>query len=344
MHPTLMKKFLKLTLLISLAVLFSFVTYQICYWTAERYFFDKFFYKKSVQHGYFLCDKEGCSLEKYGRRSKDLKKILVGLDTLSFDLNKLDTRVLGEAVKDTFTIAILGDSYVWGVGVKNEERFPVILEKKLNENEAIKKPVEVLSFGASGDNILEHLSKYESIENFLNLGVDLYIIVIVDNDIFLREDRRYIINQAAEEIIQECSSEGEYVYNRDAVMEKLNLSYFEWLKKAWKAPANLCLFKNTITEFPQNTIYFEPKDYWTNFEQIVDFLEEEGGFVITSKKGKNMEKYKKYWNDPIKNFFVSEKESHPSKLAHQMYADILYQEIITNPRWGGIYKEFTPAH
>ncbi len=327
MHSTLMKKFLKLISLISLIVLFSFVTYQICYWTAERYFFDKFFFKKSVKHGYLFCDQDGCHLEKYGKRSEDIINLLSESDP-----GNQTAKVLGRRTEDTFTIAIIGDSFVWGVGVKNNERFSVLLEKKLNK---IRK-TKILSYGRPADNLAEHLAKMDLISKSSGPNINLYIFALIFNDILARQKQNYK-NQLVEQIMEECSSVGEYIYKDYATYEKDNLPYHIWVDKAWKNEANLCVFKRCISYFPHNAIYFATTDYqsdnkYTGYEVYKDILQKNNFFILSADKGKEIKNYQKYWEN-FENFRVSEKEPHASKLAHQMYADILYQEIITNPRW-----------
>lgn len=325
-----MKKYSKLIAIISLAALSFFVTYQICYWTAEKYFFDKFFYKKSVKHGYLFCDQDGCHLEKYGKRSKDIINLLSKPSP-----DNQTTKVLGKNAEDIFTIAVIGDSYVWGVGVKNNERFPVLLEKKLNETRKTK----ILSYGYPGHNLIDHLVKMNLIFKSPGLNIDLYIFTLITNDILIRQKK--LKDQVTEQIIKECSSVGEYIYNDYATYNKDNHPYHIWVDKAWKNEANLCVFEKCISYFPYNTIYFATTDYYTNneydaYEVYKNILEKNDFFVLSAKKGREIENYQKYWDSLEEHFHVSQKEPHSSKIAHQMYADILYQEITTYPRWGFI--------
>lgn len=52
-----MNRIIKIISVIFISVFFCFLSYRLCYFIAEKYFFDKFFYKKSTTHGYWLENK-----------------------------------------------------------------------------------------------------------------------------------------------------------------------------------------------------------------------------------------------------------------------------------------------
>ncbi len=62
-----------------------------------------------------------------------------------------------EKSKDIFRIAILGDSLSFGEGVKDEDTYPQVLEKLLNDKE-VQKSFEVLNFAVGGFNTSQELA------------------------------------------------------------------------------------------------------------------------------------------------------------------------------------------
>ena len=60
---------------------------------------------------------------------------------------------------------------------------------------------------------------------------------------------------------------------------------------------------------------------------------ESGKKALLMETGKRFQKYQKAFNN-IKLFHVSKMDPHPSKLAVQMFADILAQEILGEKQYG----------
>ena len=65
-------------------------------------------------------------------------------------------------------IAVLGDSFVWGLGVPDHERFTEVLERQLNAK------AEVLNFGVTGYGPIQY---YLNIDKILMFQPDLVIVV-----------------------------------------------------------------------------------------------------------------------------------------------------------------------
>lgn len=62
----------------------------------------------------------------------------------------------------TFRILVLGDSNTFGIGVEQEKVFTEILERSINENEQITRPVEVINAGVPGYGTAQELLFYET--------------------------------------------------------------------------------------------------------------------------------------------------------------------------------------
>jgi hypothetical protein len=298
---------------------------MLCYSVGETYFFDRLFYQKSARYGYT----ENSGQQKWwgtslGQRSEDIEALFAS--TKGDDGN-----ILGATDTETFDIAIIGDSYVWGQGVKNSQRFPVILEKKLNKL----RPTQIYSLALPGDNLLEHLIKYRAAKE--SLSIDLYIFVPVQNDALINTYTPYPqTTGGVDEITNRCPARKEAIF--DQAKTVTDHQYREMILASWHNPANRCMAETTLSLFPPNSLFFVPDDYSDNLDSYVSYRQIilQLGFSFTSaSRGKNMKGYQKYWQEPqMGHFFqISSLEKHPSKLAHQMYADILYQEITSNPQW-----------
>lgn len=94
-------------------------------------------------------------------------------------LGFLDYERVKEKPDDLYRILVIGDSYVEAAQVAIEEKFHVILEKKLNEW-SVKRPYEVMALGYSGCGTSNELSFYEEIG--IHFDPDLVIILFVSND------------------------------------------------------------------------------------------------------------------------------------------------------------------
>ena len=59
---------------VSLLLVTVLITIKFALWISEAYFFDKFYYYKSLKHGYWIHDKR-LSLEDFDERAEDIRKL-----------------------------------------------------------------------------------------------------------------------------------------------------------------------------------------------------------------------------------------------------------------------------
>lgn len=315
-----MKKGLKIFCIVCFVCISGLLSYKGAYWIGEKYFFDKLFYQKSIKHGYMPPGKD-FDYKYFGGRSKDLK----ALGEFTYK-NKNNIRGVSNK-NEVYTVAVIGDSYVWGEGVKEDQIFTRVLEKKLNKI----RPTKVLSLGECGDSILDYLARYEKVKSVYN--IDLNIFSAVNNDALLNRDGR-LENDDYKNIISDCQKK----YNTDPIYDFYSDDGKKWLENFLKVgnnPVNLCVMERSIELLPtEKSIYFIPQYFWENAEDIVlyrNFLSKYSKNILLSSSGENIKEYQPLFSGNA--FQVSKKEGHPSVMAHQMYADVLYREITNNPKW-----------
>jgi hypothetical protein len=151
---------------IGIAILALIIGIFASQWISEKFFFDKFFYQKSIKYGYIL-SKRDAKLEDFGKRAADVLTLLKHPEEL-------------RSSQGLFTVAIIGDSFVWGQGIRNQDRFAEVLEKKIKKI----RPARVLSLALCGDSLYDNYIKYQIlIRN--GIHVDFFVFGLVDNDLVL---------------------------------------------------------------------------------------------------------------------------------------------------------------
>lgn len=335
LHDILMNSLIKLLTIFLLVVTSSTLTYIALSSIAEKFFFDKLIYEKRVDYGYRPPNREN-TLEQFGARSRDL----ISLETDSQDPARRSVLGVSDDPEE-FTIAIIGDSYVWGTGVKFDDTVSRLLEKKLGNYRKVK----VLTLGEPGYSTLDYLMLYEKARELYS--IDLFIFPLVDNDALLMPWRAD--EYSKHEVWKWCQ---QYISDTTAVFEFTSEEYNSFSNskdrddsqrvnkhdKSWQTPFNLCLMDKSLDLLPSNkAIYLVSQfDHKTNqqWDTYIGYLNSHNKFILYVDEAKKLKQFKPFWQNPKKNFWVSPSESHPSKIMHKIYSELLFQEIIGNPIWG----------
>jgi hypothetical protein len=308
-------KLIKTTVLVLISLLFCFLTYKLCYFIAEKYFFDKFFYQKSIAHGYWIPSKYPTH-DDFGSRATDINKL---------QNNQPDA--LKTTNEHIFKIALYGDSYVWGQGIKNEQRFAKILQDKLNKI----RPTRIISLAETGDNIFDHYQKYKTTPEIFG-RIDLNIFGLLFNDLLFSNliDNRYETKKYLESVSYFGCTGPEFLDDFQQG-DKINHSLSSYSK-------NYCVYKKIVPSLPkEKTIYFDLGGavYTKNYPDEMKFVD-----LISQ----DLPVFNPYSQEILSSahpneYNVSNTDAHPSALANQLYANLLYLEITTNPKWGFIKNE-----
>lgn len=317
-------------------LLFSLCTTLISAWFAfvltETFFFDKLLYKKSPLHGYannqWLAVKQKNSFF-IENRIRDLRALI--------NQDNAEEKVLGTQTGGEYTIALIGDSTAYGLGVRGNQSFGRVLEVKLNKI----RPTKVYVFALPGDSIVENYAKFMLAKN--KIAPDLYVFLMDDtNDLIYDHDDKYPNESEVYEFLRKSCPGPEFIYeweDKDFEARLINGYVPSYSDKF----ANRCWVEMVLKNIVRQTghfFFFSPSSLLDLYQparygldaakkqvrkielDYIGLVENNGGIVVNRL------------DIPVNKRFVSDKEFHPSKDVHRVYAESLFREITTNPRWG----------
>lgn len=318
----------------------TFIALLISYWIGEKYFFDKLFYKKSIAYGYSNDAWNIATSHDIPHGLKDRVKDVVYVNNLynaSVNSKVLGTSDFGQ--DDDFVIVIIGDSFIYGMGIREEKRLGKLLEKKLNSLH----PTKVYILAQSGDGIIENYTKFILANKYLK--PDLYIFGIVNNDLVFESYDKYPLQEDLYNGIKQFCPGEEFLWLEifkessweDAVANQYAASFFPKY-------SNVCILKK-IVENIQNisdkvlfySFYQENNDidninselerlHATFMKKYTDTIKEAGGHAVFQPNDY-------FWSG------VSNKEGHPSVQANEDFAEQLFIEITNNGYWEFPYSK-----
>lgn len=299
---------------------------------SENYLFDKLIYRKLPNYGYwsesndFREKKFFLASLMLSSRVKDVKNI-----EKSYNSGK----VLGVSYEGgkRFKVVVIGDSMAYGTGVRTEQRFGYLLQKKLQKLY----PVQVYVLALPGDSIVENYTKYLLAKE--KIQPDLVIFTVLNNDLIFREPDRYPLNREIYEYLvrNECKNQPLFVYD----WKDQNASQEQMMERAYypsidENKGNLCVLKTVakllakdpkvmiFSYFPSSADRCRTPDTQSlanlvECKLIQNFLEA-GNMVVSPGADFDYQS-------------VSEAEGHPSVQTHEKYAQIIFDEMVSNMRW-----------
>jgi hypothetical protein len=214
------------------------------------------------------------------------------------------------------------------------------LEKKLQKDFEVR----VITVANCGDFIVDYLVSYRMAEKFYN--PDLYVFALVVNDLAPHISTYQMLQN--EPVIRVC--ENSFPSEEANIERNSDIDYLDneeiFDPFVLGNPINECFVKESIKQLPtEESIYLLTESYFVWAKERLDFFREilkiEEKKTIDSKEIINLAQYKKYLSEyeegNYSSLLVSKKDGHPSILAHQLYAELLYEEIM--PKIPNVYRK-----
>lgn len=270
--------------------------------------------------------KENFLIEK---RIRDLRPLI--------NFNNQKEGVLGAQTQtETYTIVLIGDSFAYGQGVRETETFGRVLEVKLNKI----RPTKVSILALPGDSIIENYTKFLLARS--TAGANLYVFSMVDNDLVYDHVNKYPSEKEVYGSLKKSCPKEEFVYHWsdeefDNQLKRVIAPSHDdkFSNRCWVESVVRALTLQNVNFFFFSTFSYDdlnlaPLEFLKPDDRLrrkleldyVNMVEKNGGAVINRL------------NVPVKKWGVSKKEGHPSKELHALFAETLYQEIVSNPHWG----------
>lgn len=236
----------------------------------------------------------------------------------------------------SFRIAVLGDSFVLGVGIENpQERFPDLLEKKLNLGGG---RVEVLNWSRLNWETTEELNFFQ--EKGRKYEIDFLVLSYYLNDIAanskLEQPPAYFLvtNPYLAFFVGHSYAMEFFYYRATNFINRSMVEFNEWgvnsylHQSSWENHREelISLIKSirernvslAVVIFPFMTqVNNYPTKYQQVHQKLADFFEEQGVSYIDL-----LEEFKEYSVDQL---VVSRYDAHPSSFANQLVAERLYR-------------------
>lgn len=222
-----------------------------------------------------------------------------------------------------YLILVIGDSVVYGQGLLTSQRFTNKLQRMLNRI----RPTRVFNLGECGANLYQN---YLSASRFKNkLNPDLAVITFIGNDLLVIDgDKDYPKRLEKSDRLVHIRWDAGITPEgyTDAVLKSFDESTDNWKMLMYLLPKLPKL--NTLYSF----LIIKNDEMFKEKIKTVSSLFEEHSLRTIDTFNLLENKYKR------KNFKVSSIESHPNAQANQMFAERLYQEITSNPKYGFIHN------
>ena len=232
--------------------------------------------------------------------------------------------------KNTYRVAVIGDSYSLGDGVEAEEIYHSILEEKLNNlSDSIQ--FEFINFGLSGYDMLNYLGVIEA--KAMAYNPDLILIGFCgNNDDDLPEARQY-----TEPFKGYIYSEWSWAVQRFQIIRTVaNYINIHGRKKNEtavdeKSKRKKEFVKNIFSEFkrvekeqtiPFMVFYMHMQDASPEKAKMVNDLCEKNNFrfIDSSPTVEKIADISKYW--------FHDSDHHPNEMMHGIYAELLMREFV----------------
>lgn len=312
-------KQIRFSIVSCLIILGIFSTFWFCFYLGERFFFDQLFYKKSVFHGYLNRYNSGIEIANLNWFDKQIQ---TWRDKDMIDL--LSDKLQPSNQKDVKTIAIIGDSFTYGLGVLQNERFSSLLGPNLSKF-GIK--TKIYNFSEADNSILDYYAIYKLVKQ--QVKPDIIIFGLATNDLLIGKPKYYGTGLIITELDSMCPQPMFAFQYSDVAGPSNNKILTDSFSPKWRNRCYLNQIAKIIGADP-TVLFFsfrpgetssacETKDSLPVTATVSDYLS-----VLTNYGGRIIQ-------NPINSQAadrVSIIESHPSRSAHKKYADYITNYLI----------------
>lgn len=213
-------------------------------------------------------------------------KFVPNLKNVSFTGTDIDTNAFGfrddkmrlEKDNDTYRIAVLGDSWGFGWGMKYEKSFVRLLEHSL-QNMYAPQSIEMLNFAVPGHNMLRYPNVLEN--EVLQFNPDFCILFLHLNDIEIRVEKERPLagplNDIENHVEEERPLAGQYQSDLITYIKYLKLSKLVYARVLLPTAIKLGISNNgLIDSFKRKYAHDSPGfvQYQSSLENLVDLLEQ----------------------------------------------------------------------
>jgi hypothetical protein len=237
-----------------------------------------------------------------------------------------DMEYTRERPKDVFRIALIGSSFVQGVGVENNETFDAVLENRLNDSpdRSASPRVEVLNFGVAGYTQMQHVG---AVENKV-FDFSPNIVFYVDHGDPFLQTMQGVVNHVRSgridnyEYLAKLASRAGVGRNTDPVeiKSKLQPLQSEILLWVYRRIVDKCKSQNV----PAVWVYLpRPEEFDRGPSELQLSLAREAGFQVVILENVYMpERFRTVW--------LARWDHHPNARGHELIAQRLYEAIQKN--------------
>lgn len=214
---------------------------------------------------------------------------------------------------DTFRIALLGDSFAFGWGVKQEENFASVMEDTLNRISKGSPRFEVINFGTPGYSTFQEVAKFEEIG--LQFSPDAVLVFFIENDFGLPFYVKDIYNPGSILSSVSFARLTWQAFDPKREEQKLQLTSYD-PNRALARLSDLCRSR-AIPLY----VTINPKKGWKSHKRRLWILRERPDIKYINMRGHFMDMMERY-RIPEKDLTLSW-DPHPSPIRHRMYGTIL---------------------
>lgn len=253
-------------IVVLLALILIIVALVGVYFLAENYFFDKFFYQKSMAHGYYQFwpnELEDWQIvaENYNENQRNTD--LLNLISAELGDQQAIANLAEERVNSNIKIAIIGDSMFFGTGVRKNQTITNFLDQILSKNYQVR----VFNYSFAGDDILDNYLKYQLVKK--HLDPDIVVLGLVTNDLVFDNFDRYPGKQELYQKLIESCDERELVEWKieDRKNNDFDVDNLVFYPSFEENSQNYCFLNLLAQDFKENNIvvsYFDCPDHSCN--------------------------------------------------------------------------------